>query len=194
MYRKGKVHGRAARKLADQVATKTSRRRAAPAKAPIWLDLTQEDDDDDPVEETPQSPSTELMEALEALTLRTAKLQKKHRLPFLLRNLRKVFHARCRENDIPTLASESEYGKPALVKVVYRLAGQPEFEGSTDGWDCPLCELYKLETREMLDAHFEWDHAMCDIVWDTSVTNGVSGLLYLQSHVYTTHMHYLCRL
>lgn len=126
-----------------------------------------------------------LLEALDALSLSSGRLQKLSRLPFLRRNLRRAFEARCRQRGV---AFPEDAGKniqaDITIEVVYRLqhnapeaeatghvAGRSheEYKVAMRGYECPLCNLHgKFSALYMLKKHLEWDHSEVEIAWELS--------------------------
>lgn len=124
----------------------------------------------------------ELRSAFNALTRSQALQQRYHRLPFLLRNLRRGFENRCRQAGVRRYPQDAPNG---TVKVVYKyyLDGdaaparrdsdssdeereQQTWEGHMSDWRCPICELHKpFTTREMLMFHLSRDHAEVKVSW-----------------------------
>ena len=170
---------RAARKMAVQPASNTPRPQTPPSHTGGYV--PPDDDDDlydngDPYirQDRSPSPSADLLKALEALTLTDVRLQKSHRLPFLVRNVREAFKARCQALQIATTKSATSSEQPTEVRLRYRLSDGDEFMGRMVDWLCPLCKLFgSFSTREMLDAHLKWDHPNCDINWDAESTRNV---------------------
>jgi len=103
-------------------------------------------------------PSEELIMAVEALTLSSIRMQRTKQLPFLLRNLRRGFIARCLSLNVP--ARRTVEGIYVTVRYEYSsAAGEHAFETRMDHWVCPCCELHgAFQTREMLASHLDWDH------------------------------------
>jgi hypothetical protein len=119
-----------------------------------------------------------MMAAFGALTLSTAATSKKRRLPFLRRVVRNSFFRRCKMtglavNPVPpqgqTLTifyklpiddSDNEWVNEVTEFMVH------EVKLGVDHLVCPLCDtLGYLVTKEMLEAHLDWDHVEVDISW-----------------------------
>ncbi|KAG2063903.1 hypothetical protein BDR04DRAFT_1110967 [Suillus decipiens] len=117
-------------------------------------------------------PSDTLIEALENVSLTTIRLAKLHRLPFILRNLRKGFLIRCESLGIDT-SHTIPPSKP--VTVIYnvsqitehRYPGRQETRTTMADWRCPLCELHGVfPTQQILYAHLRWDHSGVGFRWN----------------------------
>lgn len=116
----------------------------------------------------PSGPSEELCIALESLTLTPIRMQGKHRLPFLHRNLQRGFELRCRALGISTEEVDMEIS----LKFIYnRREGDDVWETSNvTAWCCPLCNLHgSFKTREMLEKHLQWDHCEVGVSWRENV-------------------------
>jgi hypothetical protein len=121
-----------------------------------------------------------------ALSLSTAAISKKRRLPFLRRNVRTSFLRRCKTKGV-TMDVDPTQGQ--LLTVLYKFP----IDLSDDEWDnevteflvhgvklpiddlvCPLCDtLGRLLTKEILEAHLEWDHLEVEASW-RKAKDGVS--------------------
>lgn len=113
-----------------------------------------------------------------ALSLSTAATSKKRRLPFLRRNVRTSFLRRCKAMDLITDVASA---RQQLLTVLYKFP----IDDSDNEWDdevteflvhevkqpmddlvCPLCDtLGRLFTKEILEAHLEWDHLEVEASW-----------------------------
>lgn len=124
-------------------------------------------------DEVPEMPSDTLIEALENISLTTIRLAKLHRLPFMLRNLRKGFLSRCKSLGIDPSHSIPP-SKP--ITVIYKCVAQlaedryPEQRGTRTtmaDWRCPLCELHGVfPAQQILQAHLQRDHPGVGFQWD----------------------------
>ncbi|KAG0707919.1 hypothetical protein DFH29DRAFT_994550 [Suillus ampliporus] len=136
-----------------------------------------------------EMPSDTLIEALECISLTTIRLAQLHRLPFMLRNLRKGFLSRCKSLGIDTSRSVPP---PKPITVVYSCVAQIAKDGSLErqetrttmpDWKCPLCELHgTFPMQQILNAHLKWDHSEVGFVWDMDDYT-LSMRLPLQGHV-----------
>jgi hypothetical protein len=140
-----------------------------------------------------------MMTALGALSLSTAATSKKRRLPFLRRVARTSFLRRCK---MIGLAVNSVPPKEQILTILYKLP----IDISDNEWDnevteflvhevklgvdqlvCPLCDtLGCLVTKEMLEAHMEWDHLEVEASW-RKAKDGVSRnplVMLLLAHEY----------
>ncbi|KAI0765307.1 hypothetical protein C8Q74DRAFT_1458431 [Fomes fomentarius] len=134
----------------------------------------------------------ELRVAFNALTFTQFRQRQYRKLPFLLRNLKKGFQARCRQAGVRIHPRNDPRG---TVKVVYRYSldrgshsdsssdgggAYQTFMGSMSDWRCPLCELHKpFNRREMLVFHLDRDHAEVKTKWTHTLqrvpqSNGVT--------------------
>ncbi|KAI0698063.1 hypothetical protein C8T65DRAFT_661246 [Cerioporus squamosus] len=138
------------------------------------------DDEDVIVLSDSDSDVDELLAALDALTLADARMQKRKRLPFLLRNLRKGFMYQCQRHGIRVAPPNAPRG---AVKVVFKYYLETKdsgassdsssdareyqtYVGSMADWRCPMCELHKpFATREMLIFHLSRDHSGVKASW-----------------------------
>lgn len=117
------------------------------------------------------SPSEELFQALERLSLSSVRMHHTHSLPFLLRNLRKGFEARCQMIGVPVPAHPDPRDSDVSVDVVYRYirntgGREHEYRTHVTEWSCPLCTLHgKFGTRDMLEKHLDWDHDEVTVKW-----------------------------
>ena len=127
-----------------------------------------------------------MIAAFGTLSLSTAPISKKRRLPFLRRVVRASFLRRCKMmgfsvNPVPP------YGQ--ILTILYKLP----IDVSDNEWDnevteflvhevklgmdqlvCPLCDtLGCVVTKEMLEAHLEWDHVEVEASW-RKANHGVS--------------------
>ncbi|KAF9003362.1 hypothetical protein BDQ17DRAFT_1425323 [Cyathus striatus] len=114
------------------------------------------------------SPSDEMPEALiksiSKLILPSLLMQKNHRLPFLLRSLRKGFKLRCTQLGIPVGVEKNKGKEETLVS--YEGTSNLRYETRISRWLCPLCELFgKFNTREMLAFHLTCDHPEVYVEW-----------------------------
>ncbi|KAG2146272.1 hypothetical protein DEU56DRAFT_787230 [Suillus clintonianus] len=125
-------------------------------------------------DETPADiPSDTLIQALENISLTTIRLARLHRLPFMLRNLRKGFLSRCKSLGIDPSRS---IPPPKPITVVYnciaqtaedRYLEQQETRTTMADWRCPLCDLHGIfPVQQMLIAHLQWDHSGVGFWWD----------------------------
>lgn len=120
-----------------------------------------------------EMPSDTLIEALENISLTTIRLAKFHRLPFMLRNLRKGFLSRCKSLGIDP-SHRIPPSKPITViyTCVAQTAGdrypeQQETRTTMTDWRCPLCELHGVfPAQQILQAHLQRDHPGVGFRWD----------------------------
>lgn len=151
-----------------QTMKKARKRQDIPESPEDFISLLESSDED----------IDELRVAFNALTFIQSRQRQYRKLPFLLRNLRKGFQARCGQAGVRIHPRNDPRG---TVKVVYRYSldrgshsdsssdGGGEYQtfmGSMSDWRCPLCELYKpFNTREMLVFHLDRDHAEVNTKW-----------------------------
>ncbi|RDX54799.1 hypothetical protein OH76DRAFT_999861 [Lentinus brumalis] len=122
----------------------------------------------------------ELYRALDALTLSEARMQKRKRLPFLLKNLWKGFTYQCQRHGVRTSPPNAPRGAVKVVFKYYLEANDSgassdsssdareyqTYVGSMADWRCPMCELHKpFPTREMLIFHLSRDHSEVKVSW-----------------------------
>ncbi|TFK86659.1 hypothetical protein K466DRAFT_587037 [Polyporus arcularius HHB13444] len=122
----------------------------------------------------------ELYRALDALTLSEARMQKRKRLPFLLKNLWKGFMYQCQRHGVRTSPPNAPRGAVKVVFKYYLEANDSgassdsssdareyqTYVGSMADWRCPMCELHKpFPTREMLIFHLSRDHTEVKVSW-----------------------------
>ncbi len=122
----------------------------------------------------------ELYRALDALTLSEARMQKRKRLPFLLKNLWKGFMYQCQRHGVRTSPPNAPRGAVKVVFKYYLEANDSgassdsstdareyqTYVGSMADWRCPMCELHKpFPTREMLLFHLSRDHTEVKVSW-----------------------------
>lgn len=113
----------------------------------------------------PSPPTEDLISAIELLALAPFRMQETKQLPFLRRQVRSGFIARCKSLGVPTTKVE---GAVSLL-VRYEYAGEISCETTINDWLCPLCEIHdSFNTREMLVCHLKWDHAEVFVEWDQS--------------------------
>ncbi|KAF9558211.1 hypothetical protein CPC08DRAFT_563452 [Agrocybe pediades] len=111
---------------------------------------------------TVDQPSDDLIAAFGNLSLSTLRMQTTRQLPFLVRNLRQGFLARCRKLSVPIYHGNREID----LQIQYQFAGGHVYEADLDSWRCPLCDLLgEIRTREMLDCHMQWDHSEVYYEW-----------------------------
>lgn len=142
-------------------------------------------DDDDAVWKT-------MIAAFGALSLSTVTAAKKKRLPFLRRVVRTSFLRRCQ---MIGLAVNSISPQTQTLTILYKMP----IDVSENEWDdevteyaahkvkltldqlvCPLCDILgRIITKEMLEAHLEWDHPEVETSWRKR-KNGVSRSLYVE--------------
>jgi hypothetical protein len=129
-----------------------------------------------------------------ALSLSTAATSKKRRLPFLRRNVKTSFLRRCKTKG---LTMDLVPARRPLLTVIYKFP----IDLSDDEWDnevteflvhevklsiddlvCPLCDtLGRLLTKEILEAHLEWDHLEVEASW-RKAKDGVSRKPLVECH------------
>ena len=114
---------------------------------------------------TATTPPSALVTAVERLSFTSLRMHATRRLPFLVRDLRRRFYARCEQLGVPVYTDK----RTPRLKVLYTGAGaeDAEYVARVDGsWVCPLCDLLgALRTHEMLDCHLRWDHAEVFCEW-----------------------------
>lgn len=127
-----------------------------------------------------------------ALSLSTATVAKKRRLPFLRRIVRTSFRRRCQ---IRGLAVDPVSPQLQLLTILYKVPidlSDNELDNEVaeyvvhkvkiaeDQLVCPLCDtLGRLETKEILEAHLEWDHVEVEATWGKG-KDGVSRDLLVE--------------
>ncbi|KAH9161399.1 hypothetical protein EDB89DRAFT_733538 [Lactarius sanguifluus] len=133
--------------------------------------LVADDDGDD-------APWRTMMAAFGTLSLSVAAAAHKRRLPFLRRVVKTSFRRRCQRTGIvvdpvspPTRAltvlyklaidvSEDESDNDVTVYSVHKV------KLAIDKLLCPLCDtLGSIHSKEMLEAHMEWDHSDVEASW-----------------------------
>jgi hypothetical protein len=127
-----------------------------------------------------------MIAAFGALSLSTAATSKKRRLPFLPRIVRTSFLRRCKMTGV---AVDPVSSQGQLLTILYKFP----LDVSDDEWDnevteylvhevklamdqlvCPLCDILGyFVTKEMLEAHLEWDHLEAEASW-RKAKDGVS--------------------
>ncbi|KAH9990944.1 hypothetical protein BJV74DRAFT_836416 [Russula compacta] len=119
-----------------------------------------------------------MMAAFGALSLSTATAAKKRRLPFLRRIVRTNFLRRCQ---VMGLAVDSISLQTQSLTILYKMPldvsdnesdnelteyAVHEVKVAIDQLVCPLCDtLGRLTTKEILEAHLEWDHPEVEASW-----------------------------
>ena len=119
-----------------------------------------------------------MMTAFGALSLSTATAAKKRRLPFLRRIVRTSFLRRCQ---VMGLAVDSISLQTQSLTILYKMPidvsdnesdnelteyAVHEVKVAVDQLVCPLCDtLGRLTTKEILEAHLEWDHPEVEASW-----------------------------
>ncbi len=118
------------------------------------------------------TPPSTLVTTIERLSFASLRMHATRRLPFLLRDLRRRFYARCEQLGVPVYTDK----RTPRLKILYTGAGaeDSEYVARVDGsWVCPLCNLLgALRTREMLDCHLRWDHAEVFCEWQAGPRMG----------------------
>jgi hypothetical protein len=130
-----------------------------------------------------------MVEALGALSLSTTVAAKKRRLPFLRRVVRNSF---LRRFQAMGLAVDPVLLSTQVVVVLYKMAIDVSGDESDndvtelvvyevkltfDKLVCPLCDtMGRFITKEMLEAHLEWDHFEVEANWRKR-PNGVSCIV-----------------
>jgi hypothetical protein len=127
-----------------------------------------------------------------ALSLSTVTAAKKRRLPFLRRIVRTSF---LRRFQMMGLAVNSVSPRTQPLTILYKMP----IDISENEWDdevteyavhkvkltldqlvCPLCDILgRLNTKEMLEVHLEWDHLEVETSWRKK-KNGVSRSLHVE--------------
>ncbi|KAI0251947.1 hypothetical protein BJV78DRAFT_400963 [Lactifluus subvellereus] len=133
-----------------------------------------------------------MLEAFGTLSLSTTAATKKRRLPFLRRIVRNSFFRRCQSMG---LAVNPVLSPTQFLAVLYKMAidvSDDELDNDVtefviyevklpfDKLVCPLCDtLGRLITKEMLEAHLEWDHFEVEASWRKK-QNGVSRAFFIR--------------
>lgn len=133
-----------------------------------------------------------MIAAFGTLSLSTTAATKKRRLPFLRRIVRNSFFRRCRSIG---LAVDPVSSPTRFLAVLYKMAIDVsdddldndvtefvvyEVKLSFDKLVCPLCDtLGRLITKEMLEAHLEWDHFEVEASWRKK-KNEVSKAIFIR--------------
>lgn len=131
-------------------------------------------------------PSDELISAVENLVLSSIRMQETNQLPFLLRNLRRGFRARCSALGIATRRVPGDIS--LLVKYKSLSTGATAaYETEINDWLCPLCELHgRFDAKEMLASHLLWDHSEVTCQWAV-----VNSTVYGQSANFGCRLTYM---
>ncbi|CAL1708760.1 unnamed protein product [Somion occarium] len=128
-----------------------------------------------------------LLSALSNLNIGARRLREHSRLPFLRRNLRHGFLAKCRMAGVQVAPKNP----PAhAVDITYRYLHDDDESGSDGGsssssvdvyeerrtsmltWLCPLCDMHgEFPRREVLKFHLDHDHAGVNVDWINSSRN-----------------------
>jgi hypothetical protein len=119
-----------------------------------------------------------MMAAFGTLSLSVAAAAQKCRLPFLRRVVKASFRRRCQRMGIKL---DSVSPPTQALIVLYKLANDVSENESDDGVIvysvhkvklaidkllCPLCDtLGGISSKEMLEAHIEWDHSDVEASW-----------------------------
>ncbi|KAJ6499378.1 hypothetical protein C8R45DRAFT_114227 [Mycena sanguinolenta] len=109
-------------------------------------------------------------------------MQKKDRLPFLKRNVRRGFLQYCDARGLPTRSQEPF----PPTTVVFKLANSElsPHEASIACYECPLCQLHlPFQTKELLSKHLELDHGEVGITWDEMEEQNVRLVLVLPARM-----------
>ncbi|KAI9458835.1 hypothetical protein BJY52DRAFT_397253 [Lactarius psammicola] len=128
-------------------------------------------DDDD-------APWRTMMAAFGTLSLSVAAAAQKKRLPFLRRVVKTSFRRRCQRTGI---VLDSVSPPTQALTILYKLAIDVSEDESDDDVTvysvhkvklaidkllCPLCDtLGGISSKEMLEAHMEWDHSEVEASW-----------------------------
>jgi hypothetical protein len=131
-----------------------------------------------PVTDNEDAPWRTMMAAFGTLSLSVAAAAQKCRLPFLRRIVKTSFRRRCQRMGI-VLDSVSPPSQALIV--LYKLAvdvsenesdddvtvySVHEVKLAIDKLLCPLCDtLGGISSKEMLEAHIEWDHSDVEASW-----------------------------
>lgn len=122
-----------------------------------------------------EAPPNALLQSFRTATLDCPRLQRLKRLPYLPRNVRIGFLARCKSLGINISATPLS----SPIRVLYRdaLPASPNmprttyltYRASMTILSCPLCDLHgTFHSKDMLNAHFEWDHEEITVTWKSS--------------------------
>ncbi|KAJ7462206.1 hypothetical protein B0H11DRAFT_2054613 [Mycena galericulata] len=130
---------------------------------------------------SPAAPPEEILTVIESLVVPTTCMQAQHRLPFLVRNLRRGFFNHCRVRGVPT---DVEDNIPS-VQVSFQLTNSevPPHEAYISCYECPLCQLHlPFPTREMLRVHLDQDHGEVRTSWEEIDDQWRLELLFAREH------------
>ncbi|KAH9057994.1 hypothetical protein EDB83DRAFT_1044072 [Lactarius deliciosus] len=102
-----------------------------------------------------------MMAAFGTLSLSVAAAAHTRRLPFLRRVVKTSFRRRCQRTGILAIdVSEDESDNDVTVYSVHKV------KLAIDKLLCPLCDtLGGIHSKEMLEAHMEWDHSDVEASW-----------------------------
>ena len=118
-------------------------------------------------------PPEELLNAVEALIINPIRMQATRQLPFLRRNLRQGFIARCADVLIPIHPNQ----KRISLAVTYEHVDNIVFRAEIEDWLCPLCGLFgKFTTQATLCCHLKWDHQEIFSNWEKSEETDVCAV------------------
>ncbi|KAI0305170.1 hypothetical protein B0F90DRAFT_1167705 [Multifurca ochricompacta] len=131
-----------------------------------------------PVAIVDNAPWKAMTAAFGALSLSTTAAAKKRHLPFLRRIVRSSFHRRCQKRGLATVPTSPS---TQLLTICYKMAMDVSDSGlyndpteyvvykvelTVGKLVCPLCDtLGGITTKEMLEAHLEWDHLEMEPSW-----------------------------
>lgn len=104
-----------------------------------------------------------LVAALAQIALPSIRQHETRCLPFLLRNLRRGFVARCEDLNLDTRAREE---KDLRIQVKFQHTNNMQYEVTLRDWGCPVCTLMgKLPNQLLLSKHLTWDHPELYVEW-----------------------------
>ena len=124
------------------------------------------------------APWVTMMAAFGTLSLSVAAAAQKMRLPFLRRVVKNSFRRRChRMGIVLDSVSSSTHALTVLYKLAIDISENESDDDVTvysvhkvklaiDKLLCPLCDtLGGISSKEMLEAHIEWDHLDVEASW-----------------------------
>ncbi|KAF8273700.1 hypothetical protein EI94DRAFT_1782910 [Lactarius quietus] len=132
----------------------------------------------EPFTDDEDAPWRTMMAAFGTLSLSVAAASQKRRLPFLRRVVKTSFRRRCQRTGI---ALDSVSSPTQVLTILYKLAidvSENESDGDVTVYSvhkvklamdkllCPLCDtIGVISSKEMLQAHIEWDHSDVEASW-----------------------------
>ncbi len=129
------------------------------------------------VADADDAPWRTMIAAFGTLSLSVAAAAKQRRLPFLRRVVKTSFRRRCQRMGIMDSISPSMQTLTVLYKLAIDVSEDESDDGvtvysthkvklSADKLFCPLCDtLGGVSSKEMLEAHVEWDHTEVEASW-----------------------------